>query len=287
MKILICSDGSQSSERALRFGVNLAAGCHAEVTLLGIMETAGPDERLLETLKRGQALLEDKKIHAELITKTGEPLTEIRRRTEETHYDLVVIGAVQKGAHGLFWLSSKAYKIIKEIQPPVLLVAGQCSTLRRVLVCSGGRPYIDQGVQLTGRIAQGMGATATLLHVMPDPPAIYAGWPRIAETPERLLKSKSELGLNLRREKEMLENQGVATELRLRHGPVLDQILQEIATGNYDLVVTGSALSHGLRTYILGDISREIVNRARCAVLVARSQLPPVETRSWFPLWRA
>ena len=69
MKILICSDGSEQAERALRVGALIAAGCAAEVTLLGIMETAGKSEALLESLTRGQALLEDKKIHAELITK--------------------------------------------------------------------------------------------------------------------------------------------------------------------------------------------------------------------------
>ena len=63
----------------------------------------------------------------------------------------------------------------------------------------------------------------------------------------------------------------------MRQGPVLDEIMREIHEGGYDLVVTGSALSRSLRTYVLGDISREIVNRANCAVLVVRSQEPRSE----------
>jgi nucleotide-binding universal stress UspA family protein len=74
MKFLICSDGSEQAERAVRLGAAIAAACQAEVTLLGIMETPGASKSLLVALKRDQSLLEDKKIHAELITKTGNPI---------------------------------------------------------------------------------------------------------------------------------------------------------------------------------------------------------------------
>src|SRR5689334_21486798 len=110
MKILICSDGSGQAERAVRLGAAIAAGCRAEVTLLGIMETAGQSEGLLESLRRGQAGLQEKGVRAELITKAGDPVEEIVSRTKETEFDLVVIGAVRKEPRGPFRMSSKAYK---------------------------------------------------------------------------------------------------------------------------------------------------------------------------------
>lgn len=282
MKILICSDGSEQAERAMRLGAAIAAGCHAEVTLLGIKETAGTAETLLDSLKRGQALLEDKKIQAELVTKSGNPIEEIIKRTHETSYDLVVIGAARKGRRGAFWMSSKTYKLIKEIGPPVLSVAGKSVALERILICSGGKQYIDDAVRLTGEIARGIGASVTLLHVASEPPGIFAHLPRMEEDTSLLLRSQSELGQNLRREKETLEALGVRTEVKLRHGTVLEEILREIRAGNYDLVVTGSALSRSLRTYMLGNISREIVNRATCAVLVVRAHQIPAAPH--FPL---
>ncbi len=286
MKFLLCSDGSEQAERAVRLGANIAAGCGADVTLLGIIEHQDKSDALLDSLKRVQSLLADKKVPAELITKAGDPVDEIRKRTEETLYDLVVIGAVRKQIRSGFWMSSKTYKIIKEIGPPVLTVAGQVPTLKRILICSGGGRFIDAAVQLVGRIAPCTDATATLLHVLPEPPAIYAHLARMEQSADALLKSQSELGRNLRREKEALEAAGVPTELRVRRGGVLEQILREIYTGNYDLVVTGSALSGSLRTYVLGDVSREIVNRADRAVLVVRGQEPASESasllRGWF-----
>jgi nucleotide-binding universal stress UspA family protein len=282
MKILICNDGSEQAERAMRLGATIAAACQAEVTLLGIQESAGDAQTLLDSLKRGQSLLEDKKIHAELITKSGKPIEEILKRTRETVYDLVVIGAARKETHGAFWMSSKTYKLIKEIRSPVLSVAGHTTSINRILICSGGKRYIDDAVRLTGKIAHSLEATVTLLHVTSEPPGILARLPHVEDDATFLLRSKSELAQNLRREKETLESLGVRTEVKLRHGGVLDQILREIRDGDYALVVTGSALSRSFRTYILGDISREIVNRATCAVLVARGQ--PIPAAPHFPL---
>src|SRR5690349_1248907 len=148
MKMLICSDGSEQADRAVRLGVTIAAACKAEVSLLGIIEVQGHSDTILESLTRGQALLQDKGIRAELITKVGSPIHEIVRRTTEAAFDLVVIGAARKESRGLFWLSSKTYKIVKEVDPPVLIVAGKSSTLKKGLICSGGKSYIDQAVRL-------------------------------------------------------------------------------------------------------------------------------------------
>jgi nucleotide-binding universal stress UspA family protein len=287
MKLLLCSDGSEQGERCVRVGAAVAAGVGAEVTLLGISERRGESKSLLESLGRSQTLLQDKRVQCELVTRSGEPIEEIRRQTREHHYDLVVIGAVRKQPLGLYWMSSKSYKIIKAIQPPVLSVAGKITAIKRILICSGGKRFIENAVRLTGTIARGTGAAVSLLHVMPEAPAIFAHLPRMEESVPWLLRSSSELGLNLKHEKELLEKEGVPVEIRLRDGSVLEEILREVNDGGYDLVVTGSAPSLSLRSYVLGDISREIVNRTSCAVLVTRSEFGPEDSAFGFGrFWR-
>lgn len=279
MRILICSDGSEQADRAIRVGAAIAIGCQAEVTLLGILEGPGKPETILDSLQRGQALLLDKGIRAELVTKAGDPIAEIIQRTESTPYDLVVIGAVRKGPQGPFLMSAKAYKIIKEIVPPVLLVAGKVGAIQKILICSGGKKYIEGAVRFTAQIAKGLGASVVLLHVMPEPPAIYAHLRRMEETAARLLASPSELGVNLREEKQSIEAAGVPVEVRLRRGSVLNEILNELHEGNYDLVVTGSAPNRTFRTYVMGDVTREVVNHTTCAVLVVRSEFKLPESK--------
>src|SRR5262245_29853250 len=162
MKILICSDGSTQAENAVRFGGLIAEKCRADATILGISEKASDENRVFDSLRRSQQLLKELGVAAELIIKAGEPIEEIVKRTEETQYRLAVIGAVRKGTRGPFLMSAKAYKIIKVVAPPVLVVSSDRQKLNRILVCSGGEKYIDRAVELTGSFASATGASVTL-----------------------------------------------------------------------------------------------------------------------------
>lgn len=276
MKLLICTDGSAQAENAVRFGGMIAGKSQAEVTILAITEKTGEEDAIFESLRRAQQILKDHGVNAEVITKAGEPIEEIVKRTDETTYDLVVIGAVRKGTRGPFLMSAKAYKIIKAVAPPVLVVIGDRETIKRILICSGGEKYIDRAVQFSGAIARAAGASVTLFHVMAEPPAVYTDLIKMEEDVNLLLHSSSGLGENLRREKESLEGMGVTAEVRLRHGLVISEVFKEIRRGDYDLVVTGSSPESGnLRSYIMGNITREIVNRAECPVLVVRGGEEP------------
>jgi nucleotide-binding universal stress UspA family protein len=119
---------------------------------------------------------------------------------------------------------------------------------------------------------------------MAEPPAMYADLVRLEEDVTQLLESKSELGTNLRRQRRELEKLGVPAEVRLRHGMVIDQVFEDVREGDYDLIVTGTSQARGLlRHYIMGDLTRSILNQANVPVLVARAG-PPKPGRT---LWKA
>jgi nucleotide-binding universal stress UspA family protein len=192
--------------------------------------------------------------------------------TAKAKYDLVIIGARKTGSTGPHWRSEKTYEVIKSISPPVLVAMGEWAQLKRFLVCTGGKEFIEEAIQLTGKLASAVGASVTLLHVMAEPPAIYADLVRLEEDVTRLLESNSELGINLRSQKQDLEKLGVPTEVQVRHGIVVNQVFAEVRKSNYDLIVTGSSQARGmLRHYIMGDLTRTILNHANCPVLVARA----------------
>jgi nucleotide-binding universal stress UspA family protein len=272
MKILICSDGKPAADNATRIGGLLAGPSHAETTLLGIAEKLSDERPLRDALEAQAQSLRADGVAPEIVVRAGEPVRQILNQTSATTYDLVVIGARHKGRSGLYWRSEKTYEVIKAIPPPVLVAIGESNRLKRFLVCTGGKEFIEEAVQLTGKVAAAVGASVTLLHVMAEPPAIYADLVRLEEDVNRLLESRSELGLNLHRQKEELERLGVPAEVRVRHGIVIDQVFAEVRQGDHDLIVTGSSQARGmLRHYIMGDLTRSILNRANCPVLVARS----------------
>jgi nucleotide-binding universal stress UspA family protein len=284
MKILICSDGMPSAETAIQLGGLLGAALKTETALLGIAETSSDENPLRQALQKQAESLRGRGVSANIIVQSGEPVRQIADETARTSYDLVIIGARWIGATGHHWRSEKTYEVIKSIQPPVLVAIGKCEQLKRFLVCTGGKEFIEQAVQFTGKLASALHASVTLLHVMAEPPAMYADLVRLEENVDQLLESKSELGTNLRRQKRELERRGVSTEVRLRHGIVIDQVFEEVHAGNYDLIVTGTSRARGLlRHYIMGDLTRSILNRANVPVLVARAG-PPKAART---LWKA
>ncbi|HEV2047118.1 MAG TPA: universal stress protein [Chthoniobacterales bacterium] len=273
MKILICSDGMPAADNATRLGGLVAASARAETTLLGIAEKPQDEPSLRGALETQAQSLREQGVVPEIVVLAGEPIRQILNQTSTTNYDLVVIGSRRTRSTGLYWRSEKTYEVIKAIPPPVLVAIGDCEKLKRLLVCTGGKEFIEEAVQLTGKVAAAVGASVTLLHVMAEPPAIYADLVRLEEDVDRLLESKSELGTNLRHQQKELESLGVQAEVRVRHGIVLEQVFNEAREGNYDLIVTGSSRARGMfRHYIMGDLTRSILNHASCPVLVARAE---------------
>lgn len=270
MKILICSDGHLPAERAVRFIRRPAAACGAQVTLLGIVEHPSDEASLTEAVGRSAQLLREAGVTVETVVRSGQPLAEIQRCVDETRFDFVLIGAERKGG-GPFALSAKAYHLIKEIEPPVMVLAHAREQLKKILLCSSGYVSVERAIKVTGELAAKNSAEVTILHVMAEPPAIYCDLLNEEADVDRLLSTNSLLARNLRKELAAFGTHGIAAKIRLRHGFVAREILGEIETGDFDLVVTGSAPSQGaLRTYVMGDVTSEIVNSAKCAVLVVR-----------------
>src|SRR5437773_5706792 len=282
MKILICSDGTPAAESAIELGGLLAGPLKAETTLFGIAEKPQDEGPLREALEKQAQLLRSQNVALDIIVHAGEPVRQILDWTSKTSYDLDIIGARWTGATGYYWRSKKTYEVIKAIQPPVLVAIGECKHLQRFLVCTGGKEFIERAIEFTGKLAAAVRASVTLLHVMAEPPAIYSDLVRLEEDVDQLLESKSELGVNLREQKRELGRLGVSAEVRLGHGPVIDQVFEEAREGNYDLIVTGTSQARGLlRHYIMGDLTRSILNRANSPVLVARAGKPKAARTLW------
>ena len=51
---------------------------------------------------------------------------------------------------------------------PSIVEALETTRVKRFLVCTGGKEFIERAVQFTGEIAAALGASVTLLHVWPS-----------------------------------------------------------------------------------------------------------------------
>jgi nucleotide-binding universal stress UspA family protein len=79
-----------------------------------------------------------------------------------------------------------------------------------------------------------------------------------------------------------LDEHGVASEMKLSFGDPATEILAELESGDYDLVVVGSRRRGPVARTLLGSVGKELVERAPCSVLVAANRPDaPVEQISF------
>jgi hypothetical protein len=154
MKILICSDGTSSAQTAIDL-----ADCWPDRSQprprfwesQKDRKTSSPFAKRL--IRRGNRSA-TRRI-ADIVVQFGEPVLQIVQQTSKSKYDLVVIGARWTGAVGHYWRSKRTYEVIKAIQPPVLVAIGERKELKRFVVCTGGKEFIEQAVQIHWQARRG------------------------------------------------------------------------------------------------------------------------------------
>lgn len=146
-RILLCSGGSRHSEKAVRFAGEMARRMGAELTFFHVMAPPpavfagmGGDEQnpevvlsqhsgLARVVERQNHILEALGVKHSIKLRYGFVLEELRKELEQP-YDLVVVGARQKGGGG-FFLDDLTKEILEAVDCSVLVV-------RTVLEPTGG-----------------------------------------------------------------------------------------------------------------------------------------------------
>jgi len=76
-----------------------------------------------------------------------------------------------------------------------------------------------------------------------------------------------------------LRERGIESTMRMEHGHPVSEILRVAEEGEYDLILAGSRGRGPIGELVLGSVSKALVHRAPCAVLVvakdAKAQFEP------------
>lgn len=281
MRILICTDGSPPAERAGQFGALIARAPGAQVTLLGVVENGRAEMHIREALQRLRALLGEAAHVIQTKLRRGHADDQILAESEATEYDLVIIGS--RGRRGLtrFLLGSTAAQLARYARRPLLIVRGERRGLERVLLCTGAEAVSEANAQAAGAIAGLTGAEVTVLHVMsqlplrPDAPL-----EDLQESAEEAMAAGTREGQHLQRVIELLRAAGVRGQItpKIRRGLVIDEIFDEIRSGDYDLIVIGAHRApqetswRELRELLLDNVADQIITHSDRPVLVVRGR---------------
>lgn len=282
MRVLICTDGSPSSEQAAALIGRLSLATTGEVTILAVLEHREEQGQLAAALQRMQADLGGPRPGLQTKLVAGNPAEMILLEVEQHPSDLVVVSA--HGRRGLtrFKTGTTTGRLARELHLPLLVARRVPDQVRRMLICTGAEAPSMETLRVGGQLASHGSAELTLLHVMSQ----------IALQPERTtdelfasaegaMESGTREGMHFKQAIRILRDMGVTAEItpRLRHGLVVDEILSELDQGDYDLLAIGAHRRPGLTRWLeimLDDVAEQLLSHAPCSVLVVRPADRPV-----------
>jgi len=137
-RILIPTDGSETSERAAEHGVKLAKVTGAEVIYLYVIDISSfsgiPTEAIWEnmrglleeegrsSLSKVEDIAKENGVKVESIVKEGIPSEDISKTAEEKQVDVIVMGTAGRSGLDKLLLGSVTEKIIRTAPCPVLVI---------------------------------------------------------------------------------------------------------------------------------------------------------------------
>lgn len=199
----------------------------------------------------------------------GDSIEELHKAVVSQKIDLVIIGEKKGNGFLGFFLDPIVSKVIAQSPVPVIEVCHPGEKLKRVLICTGGTDRANDTIEAGSKLANIAGAKATLLYVTGNVPSMYTGLDQMDETLVEILDTDTPLSRHLHHGAEVMESYDLKAKLELRHGVASDTILNSAESGDYDLIVLGaSRVGNNLRNWLLGNVSKEVIERTNIPVMV-------------------
>ena len=269
MKILLALSEESTSDTTLRFACTIAQAANAELVCLQVAPDRGGESPPEANFTGVRQTLTD--LACECKTIAGAPGKTILQEAREGGYDLVVLGAPTKTTLADQLLGSVPQMVLAKAPSSVLVVRGQGSEVRRILICTGGKAFAEPAIETGISLARALKAEVTLLHVTAALPSMYTGLDGMEEQLIEFLQTDTPEARHLRWACERIEEAGVDGELLLRRGAVTDEILREAMMGKHDLMILGAPLpKRPLADYLLGDVTKLLLSRAEIPLMVVR-----------------
>jgi nucleotide-binding universal stress UspA family protein len=267
--MLICTLGSKQRKRTLQYAAAVAVALNTDTTLLGVAKDKSKIEELNQILQPVAGDLSAKGLSVRVVVEAGRAEDIFMAEMAASRYDLVAVGTLGEKRSRRAFFDSVAMRIVERADCSVLLIKGNHGHLSRLLICASGAEVGQVAIQAGAQLSCSAGAQATILHVVDAMPGMYTGLEQMEETFSELLESASDSAKQLKWAATVVDKECVVSDLKLRRGIVADEILREGQEGHYDLIVLGSSRSaNGIVRILLGDLTREILSRARRPVLV-------------------
>jgi len=280
LNILLADDGSLDIHSAVQLLADLPQDGACKITALRAFTLFEGSEysNVDAEAEKTKNLLKSHNLHFHSELVLGQPSETIIAYATKHSPDLIVIGARSTGLfRGL--LGSVATDVIHSGQWPVLIVRQPYNGLKRVLLVTDGSPASHFTGEYLGAFPLPQQTSLEVMHVIPQVRTPYmvepVGMvlPMLSSEDEARMRQENETQGNeiLERTCHELSLHGLNAEKILRTGNVAEQILTYTKGNKVDLVVCGSRGAGNITGWLLGSVSRELVQHLTCSLMVVHN----------------
>ena len=276
MRSLIIINNSPHDEGVLQYSAQIIAKSSIESTIMMIIPKK-QSEMLQDAeiiLAQAQESLGIDKLQKKV--RIGTPVKEILKETKAEEYELLILGCLSSPRSDCLSPGSGFTQIVEGVPCSTLIVREKAPRVKRLLLCDSGAESAQSTRDFTARLVNLIEGEEqiTILHVMSQ---ISAGpgiqGEQLRSDADVLIDAHSPEGELLERDIEELKGTGVSTDPKIRHGLVVDEILEEARNGEYDLVIIGAHIPVGWRSFLLDNIARKIVTQIDRSILIVKPKM--------------
>lgn len=291
-RLLIPLDGSKLAESILPVAVCLAKSLKAAISLIHIIEKNAPQEvhgeEHLHDVPRAEAYLKgvteswfsdvaelDTHVHSEEVADVAKS---ILQHVDESHSDLTLMCTHGRSGPRQFLYGSIAQQVAAASVPVLFVRAVEDfskseSTLRRMLAALDGDPEHEQGLVAATELAQVCESSIHLLTVVPNISGVSGGWTQSVRlqpsTTDRMLGMEvEEAQAYLNHHQRKLEANSITSTSDVRRGDPADEIVEESALMQADLVVLGTHGTVGVEAFWSGSVAAKVARKTIAPVLL-------------------
>lgn len=273
MRVLIATGGPDHTDIGIRQLLVLAESIPMEITVLTVIEQPEGQTTADAILGGAAKLLDPVLDKVQYKTRIGRPWEEIVRESETGAYDLLFMGQRKSRPLLTRLRGLVTQKVVAHASLPTLIAKRQVVPLKHILICDSGVQSPSLLQLFRNRLPEilSYASDVTVLHVMSQ---ILAA-PGIEEkdleaTADELIKARTPEGMILAQDMAFLEQMDLKVHAKVRHGLVIDEIVDEARHGDYELVVIGARREDGMPRFLLDDLAHELVLDVERPILVIR-----------------
>lgn len=213
-------------------------------------------------------------LDVEEVVLRGRPATAIVDEARRIGATLVVVGSRGHGTIESMVLGSVSAEVIDHAPAPVLVARGTC--LDRIVLAWDGSSCATHAADLLRTWPVFSGAEVRVVSVVDAGVPWWTGFPEAGspemmpiyiETTEASRKQHEDLARGMT---EQLATSGFTADADVRAGDAATEILAAAKASRADLIVMGTRGRTGLSRLVLGSVARNVLQHARCSVLVVR-----------------